>query len=467
VRVALGWVARQVAWGIAAGWALWAAVALVQLLMRPWGESLPGWLAQYWTRPGLAMSILGALWLCWEMRRHGKGAEGLALLGLAVLFLLGFSVRNYTAPMHPWAMRRLVPVVLPALALGAASFLVLSLRLAQSLLARWLPRSRLAQGVATLLIVALALLQAFTIAQRSLPILIHRERQGLWTQLEQLSAQLPAGAVVLFDDGPLARGLTQVLELVFDHPALVIQNIPSSDGTLGAVDRVVETALAEQRAVYLLRTGGEISWYPRRWQLRSLGARTLSTPLLRQVWGRPPYAEDIATQFIPLDIYEVLPPVAATTASPTAPWRATPGPGSFPALASGFYPWEMGDQGRPFAWTKGEATLLAPWPAATPTTAAEACLRLSLAGGRPEGEAAAQLVVEAEGQILYTAELPKSFGVQTLTLPLRALANRGRDTLEIRLRCNAWDAAPGSSGNDQRKLGILLYSVEVLPTGCP
>jgi hypothetical protein len=208
-------------------------------------------------------------------------------------------------------------------------------------------------------------------------------------------------------------------------------------------------------------TGGDISWYPQRWRLRNVGARVLSNPLLRHVWGRPPYAEDIATQFIPLDLYEVLPLAAAVT-SAAEPWRAAPGPGSFPALASGFYPWETDDQGHPFAWTKGEATLLAPWPAATPTTAAEACLHLSLSGGRPEGEAAAQLVVEVEGQVIYTGELGKGFGAQTLTLPLHALTNRGRDALEIRLRCNTWNAADSSQQRDTRDLGLLFFQAEVI-----
>ena len=438
-------------------WGLWIAWAMVMLASRDWGSSLAGWLAQYWTLAGMLLSSAGALWLLRQARAKAELIEVAALLGLATFFLLSYSISHFVTPIHPWAARRLVPVIMPAMAIGIGAFF-------QALLGEvWLPKmrpvvARAWRWVGMPLIGALLLGQIVLIGQRSYPILWHRERQGFWEQFEQFVQSLPDEAVLLFDSGPVSQGITQPLELLFGRPSAVIYDTMSDASDLKMADQVVEAALAQQRPVFFIATGAEGGWLPTRWELAGQGARWIDMPILAQTWGRLPGAEDILRQRLQLDIYQVLAPTRDGRAL-DLPWEIPLGPGSYPYLRQGFYGWDYVDDAV-VRWTGGEALLTLPNPQreAGPFVA---CLQLDLAGGRPPDAEPGHLTVMLDGAVLFDDVLSKSYTPQRLSLPLSIASDK--PNLEVVLRSSTFNAAPYSEGRDRRNLGVLLYAASLRP----
>lgn len=437
--------------GIAVGWMLWVGMAGWRLYQQMWANSIPGWLTQYWSWQGMVVSLLGLLWLLWQDYRQADLAELSTLLGVAMVITVGFTIRTYVFPLHPWAVRRLMPVVFPALAVTSASFLAFRMPGASGDFAGAL--KPLLRPVGNVLSVAVITLLTLLIAQRSLPLLFHRERAGLWRQLQTFADHFPADAVLLFDNGS-AQGLTQAMELIFSHPSLVIQQTPPSDGH-SEVDALVETAMAQDRTVYLIVTDGHLAWWPSQWRLVSETLFEIAVPVLRQPAGRLPVAGDIATQLIPLDVYRIQPREAEAASSRSFLTVPAVGPGSYLYLRDGFYQGYTDPSGISSRWTDGDAMISLPWPPDT-----DFCLQLELAGGRPDGMALAHLTITVEDAILFDAVLDPAFTPQTLMLPVISLADKNNDAqLDLWLSSTTWDAA---SVGDDRILGVLFYGAKTL-----
>ena len=452
-------ITRHAPLGIAGGWLIWCAAATWQIINRDMGNSLPGWLAQYWTLPGLAVSLVGVLWLLWRDRQETVSAELLALLGLSVILMVGFSIRTYVFPIQPWAVRRLMPIVMPTLALTIASTLTLA-NAVPSLDHAFLPRGSLrglAIGLSALVITALA---GF-VGRRSFPVVFHRERAGLWQQLERTAGAFPGDAVLLFDNGNASQGLTQVMELVFGRTSLVIQQSPPRE-TGSELDRVIQSALEQDRPVYLIVTNGDLAWWPDQWTFVESGMFEIQVPVLRQPEGRRPAAKDVVTQTLWLDTYQIRSNVKSSGSSEESKAIEVPaaGAGSYLYLRDGFHSWYRDTKGRLTRWTEGQATIMLPWPASEQEEAADFCLRLDIAGGRPAGEGAAYVTVMVENRELFKAELPKSFSPQSLDVPVTSITNENDPQLEIQLISTTWDAP---AVGDERVLGVLFYGMELMP----
>ena len=506
---------------VGVGWALWGIVGAWRLLGAAWGSSLAGWVAQYWTLPGLILSIAGALWLIRREHKRSGDSVLVALLGVGVFFLHLYSANALVNPVHPWAMRRLVPIVMPVLALCAAAPLTRpadSMRctedLAESpthgtlvrdqspregLFRRRVARPGLAQGLSGSKVgrrpsmfspkpffgwasrlrpglarvarrlaptgLALALIaQAFGIFRCSYPILLHQERQGLWNQLEALAKRLPAGAVLLFDDGPLGARLTQATELVFGFPSYTLRDTDAIQSNSRVVDRLIESAMARDRPVYLVLTGENLRWRPDRWLFASQGAQRFSSPVLRPVWGRPPNAADIVPHAFLADLYAVLPAGDGPTKAGSRRVGSVPaGPGSYPYLRSGFHRLEGAEANEDFRWTKGDALVIVPWPDPDPTSPADFCLRLRVSGWRPPQAEPPHLVVKAEGITLFDQQVADLLAPGTLAIPAESVSNQGAPQLEIRIVTDTWNPAALRGSLDRRDLGIMFFGLQVLP----
>ena len=448
---------------VAGGWVLWAGVALWHLFGRPWGSSLAGWLVQYWTRPGLALSTVGALWLLCRNLKGSDWPEMSVLLGLAALFLLLYSVNALVTPAHPWAMRRLVPIVMPALALCAAALLTEGLA-RMHLDSLPLPLQRIQKWAAPPVAILALVLQTFALGQRSYPLLHHREREGLWDQIVALESRFAPGALLLFDDGPIGKRLTQSMELIFGHPSFVLQGTEVIHSDSPVVDRLIGSAMARQCPVYFVLTDGDVSWRPEQWQLLGEGAQRFDMPVLRYAWGRPPVVADIARHVFWADIYRVLPAEqGATKAMPSEGLAVPVGAGSYPYLRSGFHGREEAEDGSVFRWTKGEALITVPWPQPDPAAPADFCLRLDISTWRPAEEGSLSLIMEAEGIELFDQTLDKAGGRQTLEILARSIENRNSPDLEIKLISDTWNAAEFTDQRDQRELGLVFFGMRLSP----
>lgn len=448
-----------------AAWPAWINIGLWitctvlvtwQLLTRDQGETLSGWLVQYWTLPGMIASGIGLGWLLyrnWSEQCHGntqRYPELMALIGLGFLLLIGYLMNPAINPVHPWAVRRLVPVVLPLLALGAGVLLAGSVGPSRYLTGQvksFGPGRWALSGS----IIALFLLQSYAVARISWPLWTHQEMKGFYRQIESIAGQFPSNAILIFDNGKVGERLTQAFEFVFDRPSLSVRSTPASSAE-SEIDRLIENARNRGRRVFFVSTDGTLQWQPEWWKLVSQGASKIETRLLRPVHGRAPDASDIINRTLWLDLYEILP---ATEGMPATdlPITVPIGAGSYPYFRAGFESWELTAAGEPIRWTTGEGHVLLPWPGDADGHLSGLCLILQVAGGRTLEDEQASLDIYIERKLVFSSILPPGFDVHTLQIPLQDVWNNDEAGLDIILRSNTWNP----DGN--RELGVLVYGM--------
>jgi hypothetical protein len=164
----------------------------------------------------------------------------LALLVAGALLEGGlFLARGMITPIHFWAVRRFVPLVLPMLALGAAYALYLIGGNRGS-------RFRHVPGT----ILGVVLLGLTVLPFR--PFLFHVEYGGAFDQLQALADHFPANAALIFEWSDLSGKLPAPLAILQDRIVFSIDERDiSNPGLLHAVQRWTD----EGRNVYYLRFG--------------------------------------------------------------------------------------------------------------------------------------------------------------------------------------------------------------------
>lgn len=432
-------------------WVCWMVYAAALLIGRPQGGSLAGWLGQYLTWPGLLLTSVGCILVLLAPRLQQRN-ELLPLFGVAILFIWLYTGNPRVTTMHPWAMRRLVPVVLPCLILGAAAIPTTILELA------WNPALRCKSRSAVLFITSAIVTAAFgwALVQKSLPFLNHRERAGTFQALRQFAAGLPEKSLLLFDDNTSSQQLTAVMEIVFGRQSLVLYD-NDTDGTLPMVDRTIASALAAGYKVFYVETGPDSSdWKPEEWVISPYMSQALVTLATAQVWGRPPAASDLYPQVLFLEAYEVM---ADQSVDAKAEIDIPVSDGDYAYLRDGFHQMEVDASGRIFRWTDGLGTLRLAWPGNTDAQASF-CLVLQLSGGRPEGEQPAQLVVSVERSNVLSEILPADFGVYTLKIPVKTI-NTGAPELEIELISTSFQVNDSLATASTRSLGVMFYGASL------
>jgi hypothetical protein len=448
-------------WGAPLARPLAAALWLVGLLLAAWrlmqpgAHSLPDWVALYLTPIGLFLGAAGLL--LWLLARHSEPEqpELLAVVTLAGLLWCVYCLRPMVTPVQPWATRRVVPVILPCLASGASSLLLSLGQTAGPWLALRIPWRGLRPAL-TLGSCALTLTFGGALLARSADVLPHTELAGVWSQLSAWASSLPENSAVLLDNGPIGRRLPQYLELATDRPALSLPR-PAGEAAQQAIDDLISTSEAAGLDTYFVSTGGDLRWWPARWQLVPVGATQLTYPTLALTQDTLPTAADIAINRTWLDVYRLSPRDPSTA---LADRLVTAGPGNYPFLREGFY----GVEGSPEAgftrWTGGLARIILPWP---PEAAGQpAQLDLTVAGGRYVSDLC-HLSVAVQGAPVAELDLPNAFAPSTFHWLIPHLASNDQGEVEITLQCNTW--APGQG--DPRELGCIFHSLHLsaVPSG--
>jgi len=445
-------VGRWLSSAVAVIWLVWALLALVTLLKGDFANKVPGWLTFYLSPLGVVLAVGGILWLVWQQQSGNRDwPELTALVAVAGILLILYSINPLVAQWQPWAIRRLVPIILPVFALASGTLLASALRYpARSTSGSG--RAWMGFGIGACCLLA----QVFLEARISQPIVLHRELRGYAAQLQAVAKALPTDALLLFDNGLTALGLPQAFELVFGHPALALQRTPSGE-TETALDALIEKALSEKRPVFFAATDGDLAWWPEKWDFVSRGAQRIDTVVLRPPYGRAPRTEDIVARAFTMDLYEIRP----HTANQPAPAPVlTADAGSYPFLRNGFYGWDQGVNGKIARWTDGDASVVLPWPSADPGQNAQFCLQIDIAGGRPTAEPPAQLTIQAEGVPVFNGELSKDFAPHEIRVSAQQIRNINLSELELRLISTTWNA---SGIGDNRVLGVLFYGLRFLP----
>jgi hypothetical protein len=420
-----------------------------------------GW---YLSPLGVALGTIG--WLLLWRRLDRRSWFFLLIATIYALFyirsLYGTSEQTYI-----YILRRYVPLVYPAFALGIAYGLVA--------LKGWRGGSfrRARAGMFGLL--ALGMLLFFVVTGRT--VYAHVEYAGVLSQIEALSQRIGEHDIVLVRGGgadevavrDTSELIAAPLTYVYGRNALPVKGRAPAKYPAAFADQITRWR-GEGRSVYLLlaASGGDllIPGY----SLRSIDTWTLTLREFQQLENQKPKLS--YTNELPFHLYQVVPEAEAQPQQSFA-YDDTA------AQVAGFYRSEQlkGETQRS-DWTDGMAVLR------LPTQAQGQTLKLEVAGGkRPAALGAARLCLDIvaeplpypEGGVANAPSLPwqelscatLAETTQTLLVALPELATSS--AVLVRLRSDAWipaEIAPGpgtAPSQDARRLGVRFTSATLTP----
>jgi len=432
-----------------------------------------GW---YWSPLGILLVTGGAaLIVATRFNRRTAGLLAFTLVHVAI-----FVNASYTKEFYIYALRRDVPVILPAFALFAAyavweggpALVGVARRLW-----RQLPDLRLEQAgrvVGSLTAVALVL---FFVATRA----------GTWTvnrfagsegQIAALAAKFPANSLLLFTgDRDQPHLLATPLTYVYGRSAFVI----STENPRGDLIEAWLLRESATRPVYVLMgdNGGKL--FPPRVPLvpdMTIGPTiTVTLRDFEALQAQKPHNPQINT--LHYTVYRFLPPATDGALGPL-PRTITVGVADEQYEVQGFYALQQDkDAPAPYRWTGPSALVRVPWTPALMQNGGT--LTLHLAGGKRPAEippAHVRIAVSSgvgeDGPVLMEADLPAGFTDVTMYVLPGVLTQTDNGTALIRIEscanddafeknygvCSAWspkDFPPLTY--DDRKLGVQVQSL--------
>jgi hypothetical protein len=195
-------------------WVSWYVGPVVVIAGWLMLAGLAGAATRWWLRSGRGMRAEGS-----RPRPNVPPWLGPALIGLAGTVLTLY--RPGITPDHPWADRRLVPLVLPTLVLAAGAA------------AGWVSRIARRRWSASLLLTVLVAAAAGMLVPAALataPVAGDRTEQGELDAVHQVCDQLEPNDVVLAVDNRTANEWPQLVRGVCDRPAASIKVVEPSVG---------------------------------------------------------------------------------------------------------------------------------------------------------------------------------------------------------------------------------------------
>jgi hypothetical protein len=272
---------------------------------RTYAEQTVTWVVWWIGAPAAVLALLALAGLAWRAGRAWRDERPLpAWAGPALVAAGSIALTLYRpgiTPDHPWADRRLVPVVLPAMVLlaaaGARTGLSLTARLTadRSSTARWRPAvvGAAATGAACLLLVPPVLATWPLAGQRTergqvgalaracgsfgpdqTAILVDSRAANEWTQTLRGGCGVPTLVVRQVDGRPadpsaVAR-VARAVSAAGRRPVLVAADSATSLTRLGAAPRlVVDLATVEDQRLLVRRPDGDAALSVRLWVARA------------------------------------------------------------------------------------------------------------------------------------------------------------------------------------------------------
>lgn len=350
-------------------------------------------------------------------------------LMIPVLIVIGGTSALYfwnpqVFPDHFWAVRRYVPVIMPATVVLAAA-------------AGWFILQRMPRTLRPYAFGAAVLFVAAQTWRAGTPALFVAEREGAHATLAEIAAATPSGeSYVGIFTTPGARSLATPLRLTFDEPIVPLD--ATTDGGRAELLRRFEGASSTSPIVIVTNRVHDTGFL----RGRTLASRRLDYQFVTPTYRPPP--SQVSDAHFELLVMEVNGLSTLDVPFGTSPsWIATEG---------GFHETEVID-GSPLRWTSATATITVPVYGGTADR-----LRLDIARTGPDGT---NLLVNVGGQQIAAIHVPPEGWSGQIDLPQPAT-----EQVEIGLISDSFvprDTFPGST--DSRNLGVLVRAIAI--TGDP
>lgn len=384
------------------------------------------WLGWYLSWTIVVLFFLAALL---ELRREWCESEASSLFVLVLLAAAGlhYLYDPHEPTVHIWSMRRLVPIVLPAM------LLILSIAVAEL----WKLTSRRGWRWTT---PATAVLLVGLVAQPSLAIIGEPMWEGAIDKTAEVANLFPTGSVVLVGSDLSGTHLATTLNYAYDTHAILLREDylhPSF------VEDVVIEWLSAGRGVFLLLGDETGHLVAPRLSLSWLRDLDLELHMLETTTSRIP--NTVLDHLLRLSLYQV-----AESHGKSSVDIGTVAEDFLFGLR-GFYAAEQspGPESSTFRWTGAVASI------ELPSTGDE--IRLVVDGGRSEGSTVATISIRVDQRVvvekLVVPNLPTTITVQ---IPGE---HRGSLT-KLTIESNVFSPRNLGLSADERELGVKVYSVE-------
>lgn len=390
-------------------------------------------LSLYLTPLGLLLGMVGLLQVIVGSKGKKANFTWLFLFGnMLPLFIFGAVI----TPDHFWAIRRYVPVAIPAFILFAAYLLW---QLVPQRLDNW------AKGLLPLGLTAVLLI---TFWQDTRPVTGIVEYEGMIEQVSQLADSFPPNAVLLFEETDAANRVTAPLWIIFDETVFTIRADAKDDPTLATA---VQAWQAEARDVYWITTdGGQPA------TLDGLTAdyaltRTIAVPMVETPTDHLP--RQTGHFLANFDAYRLV-----DKSQVSAPEKVTTlaiGSGTHEQYVhKGLYPTKAWPGLTPRRWT-GDRVVID-----LPVSSHPVELLIMMGNGRPQHAPVPEVEVYVNNTYLDTVQVEGQAAVYSWPMPEDA--QTGGETARLRLEVEPWIPAQTSDSVDEREPGVYLDWVKVV-----
>jgi hypothetical protein len=447
--------ARSAAKGSGLRWAPAVLTAVVWLLaiyayfFRVAGDSLASYDADslrtftsfYLTPYALAAALLG-----FALVARSLSSTAPLLLTL-VTFSLFFFFKIRVVPVHFWAARRFLAVILPGalLLVGAAAFGPIRWSEAgQAWTDRSIPfRARTAIG---LLLVLLLGWHYFAAAQ---PILKHVEYAGLIPRVERLAAMIGDDDLVLVEARAASDAHVLALPLAYIYARKVLVLASASPDKQSFREFLIWAHSRYRRIIFM--GGGGTELLSRAMTVKPVQGDRFQIPEYESALDA--YPRGVRFKEFDLSVYEFLPGV------PTAVDFDLDVGATDDLYVRHFYAKERDGQGVTFRWTKDFS-----YVSILGTRPGDRHLTVWMSnGGRPTSAGAAQVRIALNGNPVGTVTVGAGLQPYRFELPedLAAAVSRSEEAAELRLDTPTWNPSRTLGGPDDRELGVMVDRVEL------
>lgn len=405
----------------------------------PSGELVPltdgqNWLRMGWylTPLGILLSTSGAAWVVWRKPWFRYGP----FLAIGLLTTAQYVYRIFNTAYHIYAMRRYVPVVIPALMIFAAVALVV---LAKQHPTRYM---RLAGGV-------LAAILAAGLVYQSRFVLTQRDYEGAADQISALHEVLEPQSLLIFNEPPELNGADQLgvpLRFMYGHDIATIRG--EGEAIRPFLDELLTYAEAEKRPLYLLAINSIDPIIRQRLTLQPVVMIPVSTHMLINSFGEYPSTRQPI--YFGIEIYRVI----QEPLSPSLPITINIGTLDAPYIQTGFYYKEPLPGAVTMRWTGANAILEIPMPEVKAVQ-----ISVNAMIYRPEGVPANPVTVILDDQVI--GQFTPQASWQTFTFRGVPIPQNGLSSLQF--QSIPFNPKTLRLSSDDRDLGFLLDWVKINP----